>query len=122
MHKSGNFSLKWSEYTATISDSFKSFHSNQTFADVTIACEDEIHTRAHKVILAACSPFFQHILEKNVHPHPLLYLKGIKSQHLLSIIDFVYTGEVTVLHGQLDEFLETARELKLKGLYEKQTD
>jgi len=122
MIQSGNFSLKWSEYAATISDSFKSFHSNQNFADVTIACEDEMHTQAHKVILAACSPFFQHILEKNVHPHPLIYLKGIKSQHLLSIIDFVYTGEVTVLHGQLDEFLETARELKLKGLYETQTE
>ena len=34
---------------------------------------------AHKVILAASSPFFQAILKKNKHTHPLIYLRGMKS-------------------------------------------
>ena len=34
---------------------------------------------AHKVILAASSPFFQAILKKNKHSHPLIYLRVMKS-------------------------------------------
>ena len=122
MSSSGNLSLNWSDYGANISESFKRFSSTNIFSDVTLACEDEIQMQAHKVILSACSLFFQNILEKNGHPHPLLYLKGIKSHHLSSIIDFIYTGEVTVPYKQLDEFLVTAKELKLKGLSETQAE
>ena len=29
----------------------------------------------------------------NKHPHPLIYLSGIKYEDLLAIIDFAYLGE-----------------------------
>jgi hypothetical protein len=71
---------------------------------------------AHKVILAASSPFFEKVLQRNKHAHPLIYLRGFHSQDLLAILDLLYFGEVEVYQENLDSFLAIADELKLKGL------
>ena len=86
------------------------------FTDVTLACEDGQQLEAHKVILAASSPFFQNVLERNKHPHPLVYMRGLKFEDLLAIVDFIYCGEANVFQENLDSFLTTAKELQLKGL------
>jgi len=116
MNSSGKYSLKWSQFELNMSKSFKELKASDEFFDVTIACDDDTQLKAHKVILSASSPFFHNILSKNPHPHPLLYIKGIKSPHLRSMIDFVYNGEVTVHQEDLDKFLIAAQELKLNGL------
>merc|ERR1712190_69408 len=71
---------------------------------------------AHKMILAACSPFFRNILRKNPHSHPLLYIKGVRICDLKAILDFMYHGEVQVAQEDLNSFLSVAEELKVKGL------
>jgi len=86
------------------------------FSDVTLACEDGEQVEAHKVILAASSPFFQQLLRRNKHPHPLIYMRGVKSEDLVAIIDFLYYGEANVYQENIDAFLAIAEELKLKGL------
>ena len=53
---------------------------------MTLACEDGQQVEAHKVILAASSPFFQNLLQKNTHSHPLIYMRGVESEILLGII------------------------------------
>ena len=53
---------------------------------MTLACEDGQQVEAHKVILAASSPFFQTLLQKNKHSHPLIYMRGVESEILLGII------------------------------------
>ena len=68
------------------------------------------------MILAVSSPFFQRLLKKNKHPHPLIYMRGIKSEDLMSIINFLYRGEADVCQDDLDRFLVIAEELQLKGL------
>merc|ERR1711936_1107159 len=77
---------------------------------------DGQQVEAHKVILAASSPFFEKILQKNKHPHPLIYLRGFQSQDLLAVLDYLYFGEANVFQESLDSFLAIAEELKLKGL------
>ena len=62
------------------------------FSDVTLVCEDGQQVEAHKVILASSSPFFENILKKNRHPHLLIYMRGVNSDDLLAIIDFLYTA------------------------------
>ena len=116
MSFSEKFCLKWNEFGATVSESFKDLRSNNDFLDVTLVCDDDQQVQAHKLILSACSPFFLNILQKNPHPHPLLYLKGVKSPQLLSMIEFIYNGEVTVDQQELNQFLEVAQDLKMKGL------
>ena len=83
---------------------------------MTLACEDGQQMEAHKVILSSLSPFFRKILQKNKHPHPLIYLKGFQSKDFVSILDFLYSGEANVYQEDLDSFLAIAEEIQLKGL------
>ena len=76
---------------------FGKLRDKNDFSDVTLACEDGHQVEAHKVILAASSPFFQKLLEKNKHPHPLIYMRGMKSEDLLAIVDFLYPVSYTHL-------------------------
>ena len=66
--------------------------------------------------MAASSPFFKNILSRHKHTHPLIYMRGLKSDDLLAMIDFLYSGETNVYQENLDSFLAIAEELQLKGL------
>ena len=65
--------------------------------------------------------FFKDILQRNKHPHPLIYLKGVLYSELVSILNFMYHGQVNVEQDQLNSFLATAEELKVKGLTKQQS-
>jgi len=112
------FCLRWNDFENNISTAFKQLREDKDFFDVTLACEDE-QLEAHKVILAACSPFFRAILKRNRHEHPLLYLKGIKYTDLVAVLNFMYHGEVNVAQEDLDVFLALAQDLQIKGLTQK---
>ena len=108
--------LQWNDYKDNVESAFGSLREDKEFNDVTLACEDGHQMEAHKVILSSLSPFFQKILQKNKHPHPLIYLKGFQSKDFMSILDFLYSGEANVYQEDLDSFLAIAEEIQLKGL------
>ena len=108
--------LKWNDFQDNVNSAFGSLREDNEFADVTLACEDGRQIEAHKVILAATSPFFQALLKRNRHPHPLIYMRGVKSENLSAVVDFLYCGEANVSQENLDSFLAIAEELRLKGL------
>ena len=107
--------LQWNDFKENVNSAFGRLRDDKEFSDVTLACEDGQQMEAHKVILAASSPFFEKILQRNKHPHPLIYFSGFHSRDLVAILDFLYTGEANVNQEDLDSFLEIADELKLKG-------
>ena len=111
-----NLCLQWNNFNENVNSAFGRLREDGDLTDVTLACEDGQHLEAHKVILAASSPFFGEVLLKIRHPHPLIYLRGFKSHDLAAILDFLYCGEANVLKENLDSFLAIAEELKLKGL------
>ena len=110
------FCLQWNDFKDNINSVFEKLRENKEFTDVTLACEDGLQMEAHKFILASSSPFFEKILQKIKHPHPLIYLKGFQSKDFVSILDFVYSGEANVYQEDLDSFLAIAEEIQLKGL------
>ena len=75
--------LQWNDFKENITSSFKELREDRDFTDVTLACEDGQQIEAHKVVLASSSPFFMEFLKKNKHPHPLLYMRGLKSEDLI---------------------------------------
>ena len=116
MSTSEKFCLKWNDFQENLSSTFGSVREDNEFADVTLACEDGQQVEAHKVILAASSPFFQNLFRRNKHAHPLIYMRGVEFNNLNAIIDFLYYGEANIYQENLDNFLNIAQELKLKGL------
>ena len=108
--------LQWNDFKENITSSFKDLREDTEFTDVTLACEDGQLVEAHKVILVSSSPFFMELLKRNRHQHPLLYMRGLRSEDILAMVDFLYHGEANVRQENLDSFLALAEELKLKGL------
>jgi len=109
------FCLRWNDFESNVSTAFRDLREEKDFFDVTLACDDS-QVDAHKVILAACSPFFRNVLRRNPHQHPLLYLKGVKYKELVCVLNFMYQGEVNVAQEELNTFLAVAEDLKVKGL------
>ena len=100
--------LQWNDFKNNTIDALGRLREDKDFSDVTLACEDGQQMEAHKVILAVSSPFFQRLLKKIKHPHPLIYMRGIKSEDLMSIIYFLYLGEANVCQDDLDRFIAIA--------------
>ena len=46
----------------------------------------------------------------------MIYIRGTKSCHLKLLMSYIYHGEVEVGREDLEDFLDTAGELKIKGL------
>ena len=46
----------------------------------------------------------------------MIYMRGLKSNDLTAIVDFLYFGEANVYQENLDSFHAIAEELQLKGL------
>merc|ERR1712204_6054 len=53
---------------------------------------------------------FMNLLKKNKHPYPLIYMRGLKSEDLVAMIDFLYHGEANVYQENLDSFLGEAED------------
>ena len=112
---SEKFCLRWNDFEKNLSSAFRDLRGDKHFFDVTLACGND-QIQAHKVILSACSSFFHNILCRNPHQHPLLYLKGVKSSDLQSVLNFMYHGEVNIAQDDLNSFLAVAEDLEIKGL------
>merc|ERR1711872_1126278 len=110
------FCLKWNDFDEDMADSFKSLREEKAFCDVTISAEGQ-QLEAHKMVVSACSPFFKKMIEfqKN-EKHPIIILKDV------SILEFMYHGEVSVTQEELPAFLKTAEKLEIKGLAEEENE
>ena len=126
MGASENFCLRWNDFESNVSGSFRELRDDSDFFDVTLATSDSgaRTLQAHKVILSACSNFFKQMLRQqsrtHSHPHPFIYLRGVTYNDLLSVLDFMYHGEVNVAQDDLNSFLAVAEELQIKGLTNKE--
>merc|ERR1719319_1472435 len=91
-------------------------HTRDAFTDLTLVSADNREFQAHRLVLASSSTFFEQLLGKHSHPHPLVFL-GTTPGHLLAhILTFAYLGEVRVAASHLDAFVQAAAELRMAGL------
>ena len=101
--------LQWNDFKDNVIRLFGSLREEKDFADVTLVSEDGKQMEVHKAILACSSQVFKNILTTNKHTHPLLYMRGVNSEDLLAILDFLYCGETKVHQENLDSFLAIAQ-------------
>ena len=116
MNNMNNFCLNWNGYDSNIRESFKKLREDQRLFDVTLVTDDGHHIQAHKIILSAGSNFFSDIFIKSNHSNMLVYLKGISSDKIEPVLDFIYNGEAFITQERLEIFIETGKELQVKGL------
>ncbi|XP_066991941.1 protein bric-a-brac 2 isoform X3 [Anabrus simplex] len=113
-----HYCLRWNNYQSNMTSVFHQLLRNEAFVDVTLACNDS-SLKAHKVVLSACSSYFQKLLMENPCKHPTIIMpQDVCFSDLKFIIEFVYRGEIDVSQAELQSLLKTADQLKIKGLCE----
>ncbi|XP_063227503.1 protein jim lovell isoform X2 [Bacillus rossius redtenbacheri] len=112
---SPHYSLRWNNHQNHILNAFDTLLQNETLVDVTLVCE-EASVRAHKVVLSACSPYFQRIFSENPCKHPVIVLKDLRGWEVQAIVDFMYKGEISVIQDQLASLIKAAESLQVRGL------
>ena len=110
--------MKLNNFQENISTTFQQLCGDTDFSYVTLEDEDGQKVEAHRVILSASSTVFLTMLKRNKNSHPLIYMRGLKSQYLQALMDFIYQGEANVYQNDLDKFLLLAEDLQVKGLSE----
>lgn len=109
------FCLRWNNYQTNLTNVFDQLLQSESFVDVTLACEGH-SVKAHKMVLSACSPYFQNIFFENPCQHPIVILKDIKWPELKAVVEFMYKGEINVSQEQIGPLLKVAESLKIRGL------
>jgi len=114
-----NFELRWNDFHANITSSFKQLRSSPDFQDVTLMCGIDAEIRAHKVILSACSPYFQSILCHINSPNPVVVMPhDVQHEEVVRLVDFMYHGEVAIPRQDINRFLSVAEQFQVRGLVE----
>ncbi|CAH4030189.1 unnamed protein product [Pieris brassicae] len=109
------FHLKWNNHLQNLSQLFTTIYSSSALADVTLSCRDGT-LKAHKLVLSACSPYFEQIFKDNPCQHPTVILKGIPFSEINLLVEFMYKGSVDVQELDLQSLMHTASELEIRGL------
>ena len=113
------YNFTWEKHVDHFRDVLYNMMNTKILTDVTLVCDDQQEFRAHKVILSACSPVFARIIEKVSNKDSVIYLRGIYSQEMKAIMDFVYLGQTLTDKAFVEQILHTARNLEIKDLCEK---
>ena len=88
---------------------FNSLRDCSQFCDVTLLCGDGRSYPAHKVILSSHSQTLSSILAQFPASQFCLYLAGLDSRHLASLLTFIYCGEVSLSQEDLPAFLSASQ-------------
>jgi len=115
---SEHYCLRWNNHQSNLLGVFSQLLQDESLVDVTLACAEGHSIRAHKVVLSACSSYFQTLFVDHPNRHPIVILKDVRFAELRTLVEFMYKGEVNVEYCQLSALLKTAESLKVKGLAE----
>ena len=108
--------LTWHNYSDHLKQMLHNLMNDNDSQDVTLVCDDKVKIKAHKIVLKACSPVFENILENINTSEAVVYLRGIDHQEVESVLQFMYLGEATFYQDRMNEFLSVAKILEIKEL------
>ena len=110
------FDVTWDDYPGHLKIMMESFLTNDSFTDVTIVCDDQKKIKSHRNILSASSSVLKNLLEvERLSSSSVLYLKGIHSQDMQAVLQFIHKGASRVTTERIDSFVDVAKNLKIKG-------
>ncbi|XP_043271143.1 uncharacterized protein [Venturia canescens] len=111
------YCLRWKYHHSNLQTMFSQLLERQAYCDVTLACEGQT-LRAHKVVLSACSTYFDTILSQYEEKDPIVIMRDVKFSDIKVLVEFMYKGEINIDHTRLSSLLKTAEDLHIKGLAE----
>ena len=111
--------MTWDQFPNHVRLILHDMMESDDLTDVTLMCADQVKFKAHKVILSACSEVFKDIIKSSKSipiPGSFIYLRGIQSTEMKSLLEFMYLGQATLEQDRMSDFLNIAKDLKIKGI------
>ncbi|CAL8284661.1 unnamed protein product [Lota lota] len=92
------------------------FRIRGLLCDITLIVED-VHFKAHKVILAASSDYFSSMFNTQEQTCQSTYtLKGMVAKAFATVLEFIYSAQVSVEQSSAEQLLAVARLLEVNEL------
>ena len=113
------YSFDWQSFPAHVSSVLSDLFLSRSSTDLTLLCQDQVQVKTHRFLLSASSPFFREVLLTNC---PVIYLRGVESQDMESLLEYLYRGRTTVPVDRVDQVLAVARDLQLVSLGDTRTE
>ncbi|XP_026315512.1 uncharacterized protein LOC113226920 [Hyposmocoma kahamanoa] len=109
------FSLSWDAYKSSICSGFSALQQNGELVDMTLAADGHF-VKVHQVLMALVSPYLKELITSAPCQHPVIFLNNVSHKTLSALLEYIYTGEVLVPSENLGAFVETAKNLRIRGL------
>ena len=87
-------------------------------SDVTLICEDLKVVKGHKMVIKSFSPVLREILKNIPVTSAVVYLKGINSNVMDPLLDFMYCGKVSIDKDLVPNFFKLGKHLEVELLSE----
>ncbi|CAF4880839.1 unnamed protein product [Pieris macdunnoughi] len=111
---SQQFSLRWHNHQMSIIGALGRMLESGALSDVTLSANG-VSLKAHRLVLAACSQYFEQIF-KDVEDNTVVVILDCDASDLRQLLTFMYTGEVTAARKNLPSLLRLAQSLQVSGL------
>ncbi|XP_050694211.1 broad-complex core protein isoforms 1/2/3/4/5-like isoform X2 [Eriocheir sinensis] len=111
----GILSLKWNNHLSVLFNTLSSLYKKDLYSDVTLACSGKFFP-VHKLVLSACSEFFEELFRQTPCSHPVVILKDVSVGDLEALLSYMYLGEANVAQSDLARLIKAAECLCIKGL------
>ncbi|XP_036334608.1 broad-complex core protein [Rhagoletis pomonella] len=112
------YCLRWNNHKSNLVEILDALIKVESYVDCTIVVDEQVQFKAHRVVLAANSPYFQAILQDVPMDHCSIIFPGVKAFEMRALLDYMYTGEVNVTQSQIPSIMRIAEELEVKGLFD----
>jgi hypothetical protein len=110
------YDLRWKDHVRDVFGEVQKLRARDYFSDLIVHCGGR-NFRAHKVILAASSTFFERVLTGVPKDRAQVLVMSQTQPDLLErVLNFIYDGETFVPAELLDTFMSTAETLGIRGL------
>ena len=110
------YCLRWNNHKSNLVEILEALIKMECYVDCTIYVDDRVQFKAHRVVLAACSPYFQAILQDAPQDHCSLIFPGVKEFEMRTLLEYIYAGEVNIAESQIPRIMKIAKMLEVKGL------
>ena len=112
-----DINLNLTYYSDKLKKMMKNLMNSDDSTDVTILCEDKTKLKAHKFVLCAFSPVFNSVInDLPKTDKSVIYLRGVLSQEMNSILKFMYLGQATLYQERVNEFLNVAKNFEIEEI------
>ena len=112
---SSQYELSSPNFIKNIQKTYRNLYLKSKFTDVTIVTEDNDRFNAHQFLLSASSEMFERIFMNIDQTSPIVFLNGVKGLMVKYLLKYIYLGEVSVEHSDIESFMQSMKDFKINS-------